>query len=350
MSKESFKEALTKSVPDAVPLYCTGYPDQEFMFHFLERYDLPIEQGSDLILNKKNYSLIARMGFDAISLWDYRRGPGGYRLNNDLRVDGWGRIYKGNWYQNDGVFKDKEILKEWKHLCLPPQKDLNHLQSILPGLEKLIVPVLSIPGLFEKTWQSMGLRSFSRYLLTNIDYLHQVVDFFYQYVMNLLPALIEAGVQYFLIADDCGYKQRTFLSPQYYRDLFANPYISLVRYIHDQGGRVILHSDGNITDFVEIFINLGFDGLQSLEPNAGVDIFSLFQQYNSQICFIGNLDVSTLLYYGTPSQIIDYVNHLIIKSRESCSPLIISPTQQISIHIDPANIRALIDATKNRKE
>jgi uroporphyrinogen decarboxylase len=92
---------------------------------------------------------------------------------------------------------------------------------------------------------------------------------------------------------------------------------------------------------------LGFDGIQSLEPTAGVDIFSLFERYRNRICFIGNLDVSNLLSFGTPLEVKKYVNHLMRHARKYGCSLIISPTQQILSSVKPENVNKMIQTAKN---
>ena len=96
---------------------------------------------------------------------------------------------------------------------------------------------------------------------------------------------------------------------------------------------------------IDLFIELGFDAVQSLEPNSGVNIFKLFQKFENKICFIGNLDI-TLLSFGTPFQVKSYVKKLIKKAKEFRSPLIISPTQQINSKVNPKNVKIMIDTVK----
>ncbi len=100
---------------------------------------------------------------------------------------------------------------------------------------------------------------------------------------------------------------------------------------------------------IDNFIELGFDAVQSLEPNSGVDIFSFFKTYTNQICFIGNLDISTLLTFGTPLEVRAYIEKLIEKAKKFNSYLIISPTQQISYSVKPENIKTMIETTINFK-
>ncbi|MEJ2295659.1 MAG: uroporphyrinogen decarboxylase family protein [Candidatus Lokiarchaeota archaeon] len=93
---------------------------------------------------------------------------------------------------------------------------------------------------------------------------------------------------------------------------------------------------------------VGFDGLQSLEPSAGVDIFQLFKQFSGKICFIGNLDM-TLLSFGTQADVKVNVENLINTSRKFHAPLIVSPTQQLDKSCKPENVKMMIDCTKKFK-
>ena len=304
---------------------------------------------SNLILYNKDYSIIKQMGFDAISIWDFRRGPGGYKLNNELEVDGWGRIYKGSWYQNDGVFKNKKVLESWEHLVIPLNKDFEILKNFLKNMRFKLIPILSLPGLFEKTWQSMGLKHFSYCLRHNLAFIEDIIDFFSEYLERLVIFLQKAGAKIFLIADDCGYKTREFIPKEKWKDLFFNKYESIVELIHKENNLIIFHSDGNITNLIEIFIDIGFNAIQSIEPSAGMNIISLFQKYKNKITFIGNLDISDLIY-KKPVYIKNYVEKLIMNAKKYNSSLIISPTQQINTKVKPENINAMIEATKTIKK
>ena len=344
-----FLKNLNKESTEKVPLYCTGYPEVDFIRKYSILYELQSLNNSDLILCNNDYSLIKNMGFDAISIWEYRVKAGGYKIDGKKRVDPWGRIYIENWYQNDGVFKNENIIDNWQHLNLPVENELKKLNFFLKKCNKIlnIELILSIPGLFEKTWQSMGLLYFSKCIKRNIEFVKKVRDFFFDYVKNLINLLQKEGSYLFIIADDCAYKNGQFLSNEIWRKLFFKEYKEIVDLIHkkDHNHKVILHSDGYISNILSLFIEIGFDAVESLEPASGVDIFSLFKKFKNQICFIGNLDVSNLIY-KSPQDIKSYVQKLISSAKSFNCPLIISPTQQINSKVKPENIKAMIDATK----
>jgi uroporphyrinogen decarboxylase len=300
--KSDFLKALSKEPTTQVPLYCTGYPEFEFIGKYINQYNLKTDN-VNFILNDKNYNIIKQMTFDAISLWDFRRGEGGYQLDEQRRVDAWGRIYKGEWYMWDGVFKDERTIQSWEHLKLPSKKTLNFLKNFLKDTKNDLEFVISLPGLFEKTWQSLGFQYFALCLKKkNFDFLELVISFFSNYLIKLIKSLQKIGSKLFLIADDLGYKKRTFISKEMWRKLYYNKYKEIISSIHQKKGYIIIHSDGYISDMIGTFIDLGFDAVQSLEPSAGVDIFNLFKKFQNQICFIGNLDMSLLSFgYHEPN-------------------------------------------------
>jgi len=342
--KPNFIRVLSKETTSEIPLYCTGYPELDFIDNYIKQYNLKTNK-TDPILNSKNFNIIKQMGFDAISLWDFRRGKGGYVLDDQRRVDGWGRIYKDEWYLWDGVFKNQKTLENWEFLKTPSEEKLKNLKDFLNKENRNLVYVISLPGLFEKTWQSMGFYYFAKCLKKNFKFVETVVSFFSDYLQKLIKKLQNTGAKTFLIADDYGYKNRTFIHKEMWLHLFSEKYKQIIEITHENNQHIIIHSDGYISDMISMFIDLGFDAVQSLEPSSGVDIFSLFKKFQNQICFIGNLDMS-LLSFGTPQQVRNYVIKLIKSSKKFNCSLVISPTQQINLKCKPENINAMIQSTK----
>ncbi|MFX1570199.1 MAG: uroporphyrinogen decarboxylase family protein [Promethearchaeota archaeon] len=342
--KSDFLKALSKETTTQVPLYCTGYPELEFIDNYSHHFKLKFNN-NDIKLNKKDYNIIEQMGFNAISLWDFRRGEGGYTIDNKKRVDGWGRMYEGDWYLWDGVFKNEKIVHEWEYLTLPSKQSLKNLKFFLKKTTTKLEFVFSLPGLFEKTWQSMGFHYFAKNIKKNIGFVKKVVSYFSNYIKRLIKTLQTINIPYFLIADDYGYRNRTFIPIAMWKDLFFEEYSKIINLIHSKNQKIILHSDGDVSDMIEIFINLEFDAIQSLEPNAGVDIFSLFERFKNNICFIGNLDAS-LLTFGTPEQVKTYTTKLItIAKKHNCS-LVVSPSHRINSKCNPENINTMIQTAK----
>jgi hypothetical protein len=318
------------------------------MENYVEQYGIKFEENDNFVLNGKDFSLIKNMGFDAVSLWDFRRGKTYSEYTppkSDEKVDAWGRIIKNGWYSWDGVFKSERIVKDCSKLQPPEQNEIDILAHFLAQTHGIEF-VLSLPGLFEKTWQSMGFLTFSKAFRQNPALIRTVINFFFDYILDLVGILQAAGAKIFLVADDMGYNQRNFIPKSDIKEFFLEKYRIIANSIHSHGNHLILHSDGYIDNIIDLFIEMGFDAVQSIEPNAGNDIFTLFETYGDEICFIGNIDNGAMLTYAKSSEVRSYVQRLLHSAEESHSRLVISPTQQINEIVKPENVYAMIKSVQ----
>ncbi|MBS7634071.1 hypothetical protein KEJ34_01015 [Candidatus Bathyarchaeota archaeon] len=104
--------------------------------------------------------------------------------------------------------------------------------------------------------------------------------------------------------------------------------------IHTLGLPAVLHSDGNVTPLMEDIVKMGFDGLQSLQPNA--DIVAVKRAWGDRICLMGNLDLDYLLTLGTPREVEAEVKKL-ISSVAPGGGFILSTTNVLTRYVPPEN-------------
>ena len=71
------------------------------------------------------------------------------------------------------------------------------------------------------------------------------------------------------------------------------------------GIKVIFHSDGNVMEILDDMIESGIDGLNPIEPIAGMDIAYLKKKYYKKLILVGNLDCSQILPLGTKEEVIE---------------------------------------------
>lgn len=79
----------------------------------------------------------------------------------------------------------------------------------------------------------------------------------------------------------------------------------------DAGIKVIFHSDGNLWQILDDLLNAGIDGLNPIEPLAGMDLGKLKRRYGKRLVLVGGIDCSVLLPLGTPEQIHNAVKEAI---------------------------------------
>lgn len=345
----SFEKLLRKEYVPQIPLFCTGWPDPIFMNTYHDLYPEVISERSLLEWNGHNLMELADMGWDSLSIWSFRKGPYVPKyLPSGEFVDFWGRIYKKAWYTGKGVLHHQSHFDEIP--CYPkiPSKIFEQFSCILPSLSSKMYPIVSLPGIFEKTWQAFGYIEFAKSLRKNELLVHEIADRLVDFLFPTIRKLLSIGLKTFMFMDDIAYKQRTFLSPPLWLAIFGAKYQLLINYIHDHGGYVILHSDGDIRPMMDHFIQLKFDGLQGLEYLAGVNLFEAIQEWGQKITLIGGLDVSTTLSFGNIPEVrsnLDKIFKIIQKKKIS---FIISPSQGITASVKPELIHEMLTYSRRK--
>ena len=65
--------------------------------------------------------------------------------------------------------------------------------------------------------------------------------------------------------------------------------------IHDLGGYFIQHTDGNVWDILDSFVEIGIDGWHGIQPNVGMDMKLLKERYGGRLCLFGGINCETLI-------------------------------------------------------
>ena len=117
-----------------------------------------------------------------------------------------------------------------------------------------------------------------------------------------IKRLVEAGAECIYINSDYCFNDGPFLSPSQFSE-FVTPYLSRqTKTIHQEGAFAIKHTDGNILPILEEMLLCQFDVLQSLDPQAGIDLGEIKRFCGDRVCLAGNVDCS-VLQAGTPEEV-----------------------------------------------
>lgn len=168
---------------------------------------------------------------------------------------------------------------------------------------------------FETLSQMFGFTTLFRLLVKEQNFIHKVVKDISDYATAVASHLSELGVSLFYQTDDLGYIGRPFISPRMYEKFFKKGVAKFCKVVHSNGGKVMMHSDGNVMEMLDTFVEVGIDALHPWEATAGMDIFEGKKKYGKKITIIGNVPIE-ILSFETPSVVISYVKKLM----EICKP------------------------------
>ncbi len=135
---------------------------------------------------------------------------------------------------------------------------------------------------------------FSIDLYEHPERLHEKSRALMDYALQRAGDLVDAGCELIIVPDDIAYNQGPFMSPEK-MDEFVFDYLrELVDFVKAQGLPIILHSDGDLRKLLDRIMDLGFDGLQSIDPIAGMDLAEIKALTAGRMALMGNVDCGAL--------------------------------------------------------
>lgn len=115
--------------------------------------------------------------------------------------------------------------------------------------------------------------------------------------LKMLTGIREAAgeVEGLWIYGDMAFNHSTMCSPRHYRELIWPQHRRLCEWAHQQGAKVIYHTDGKVDGVLSDYVEAGIDMLQPLESKAGMDLRRLQPEWGEQLAFFGNVDVMSMI-------------------------------------------------------
>lgn len=104
---------------------------------------------------------------------------------------------------------------------------------------------------------------------------------------------VDAGADLLLGTWDMGFNTQPFCSPEKFQEIVVPYMTELVDCAHDLGKKLMIHSDGCLTEILDQIHGTGIDGYQSVDPQGGMDIRTVREQYPDWL-LMGNVACNML--------------------------------------------------------
>ncbi len=142
------------------------------------------------------------------------------------------------------------------------------------------------------------------YCLTNTEDMYTISEKVIAFEIKKAKLFLDKGADAILIADDMAFNAGVFLPPYIMEKNVYPFYKKMIKEIKAyKDVPVFLHSDGNLNSVMDDIVECGFDGLQSLQPSAGMDIARIKEKYGDKLCLWGNIDLDHILCFGTTDEV-----------------------------------------------
>jgi uroporphyrinogen decarboxylase len=249
------------------------------------------------------------------------KGENGYLIEQD----GWGRTIKkkeGGYFSVtvDTVLKNKGDLDSLEFE--PADLDLRYkeyLEKVKVEKEKRCV-FCKIGGPFIRTSFMRGEVEFLMDLASDKSFSRTLVEKVGNHLLKIgLESLSRANLfdTGIWIYDDIGSNKAPVFSPKIFEEIFMPVYKKIVSTLKEAGAKkVIFHSDGNILSIIDMLIEVGIDGINPVEPKAGMNVLELKKKYGNKLSYIGGADNAFILPSGNRKKIEEHVLPILDAGRE----------------------------------
>jgi len=192
------------------------------------------------------------------------------------------------------------------------------------------------------------LRGTAQFLMDMIDrprFVHELIEVTLSHDIPAMQRMIRAGVDVVVLGDDYADKNSTLMSPRHFRQFILPGLKRCVDAAHQAGAYVVKHTDGNIMPIIDMIIETGIDGLNPLEPAAGMDIGLIKRRYGRRIALVGNIDCGYVLSQASPDEVRRVTRDTIQKAAPGGGYLL-SSSNSIHSSVKPENFLAMIQTLR----
>jgi len=223
------------------------------------------------------------------------------------------------WYV-DGVFHTPEIVHSYWDEYGKPSEHINDEVNYSPKIWEEFVKSLSpyfypmarlMIAMNEALFEGMTVGRVVYNMRKNPQFIHEVMSEYTKVNLEFIKRYAEAGVDIVFYYDDLGYKGRSMFSLENFRTFMLPYYKKIYQECHRRGIFIIQHSCGYIDKLLPDMVDAGLDCIQALEPAAGVDLAHLKETLGDHLSFMGGMDATRILSFGTPKEVEEEVKRCI---------------------------------------
>jgi len=326
MTSLSFRE------PDRVPVaeflidkrvYTALMPDAE------DQYDFDVKFGLDVIAARAWYGIVSESG--------------------PTFTDEWGIVYTRNKeavaHPVRPAFEDMTFLKHFRVPDPDAPERLAGLPKIVKNHKKERAVAYGLRAMFLWAANLVGLDNLLVYMMMEPNFVHELLETILTSQIRLAVNAVRAGADIIVETDDYAFNNGPLMSPELF-DTFITPRLTrFAESVHREGGFFLKHTDGNIMKIMDSFIAAGIDGIQSIDPIAGMDMAEMKEKYGKKISLWGNIDCGTLLADGTVEDVENAVKDC-IKAGAKGGGFVLMSSNSIPYSAKPENFLTVLKAAK----
>ena len=169
------------------------------------------------------------------------------------------------------------------------------------GDSHFVVGRLPVDGTF--AWQhTVGMEEYLMRMVCEPDFVRRATNVYVNRSIAYINAMFDVGVDAVMTTDDYCDNTGPIMGKRRFDEFVLPGLIRQLEAAHSREGYFIKHTDGNVWQILDSFVEVGVDGWHGIQPSIGMDLKLLKQRYAGKLCLFGGVNCETLIR-GTPARV-----------------------------------------------
>jgi len=278
-------------------------------------------------------------------------------------IDDWGsgqkEIEPGVWYPGIHPLAEAATPEDLEnYLNWPDMDDPYRVAHVAEQAARLAAEnqyaIMATPWLlfpFERAIGMQGMDKFLYNMAAEPEFAEALLAKNLELCKTLMGHFLEAlgdNVDMIKIGDDLGTQESLMISPRMYRRMLKPVHAELIRFIKENTqAKVFFHTDGDVFDLIDDFVEIGVDILNPIQTSAGkmANLEALKSRYGKNLVLCGAIDTQRVLPFGTPEAVRQEVRR-VINTLGPGGGYMVASVHTIMNEVPAENIVAMVDAVE----
>lgn len=197
-------------------------------------------------------------------------------------------------------------------------------------------------GLFERAWLLRGMETLLEDMVERPDFVEQLLDAVLDFHLAAMDiAVRRLPLDAYFGGDDWADQRGPMMGVERWRRFIKPRLAKLIARSHEHGLPYVCHSCGNVAPLLDDLLEIGLDGLESLQPEA-MDVFDIKRRCAGRMVLIGGMGVQSTMPFGTSEDVIYWTQRLLVEMGRG-GGYIFSTAKPIMADVPTENIIVLLE-------
>lgn len=252
-------------------------------------------------------------------------------------------------YLSRKSFMAKDVETAVKYYEIPDINKPNNYSEWEKDLKKYSGEFLVWPcgyfGLYERAYSLMGWNEFMLNIASKPKVIEELLDKITSYKVEHAKKMVEIGFKIGHHGDDFGTQYSGFFSGEMFKKYILPRLERIWKVFTDANIPILLHSCGNIIEYLPDLINIGLKIMEPTQPC--MDLGYLKKEFGKDLIFFGGIDTQVLPYITTEET--KKLTRDTIRILGKGGGYIVAPSQEIMNDVPIENIKALVETMREER-